>query len=465
MSTETEAMLEPTNMTEDRSVTRRILRGALTVGSLTLLVKVVGFTLSVVVASVFARGGAYEAFLLAMILPMLVSGIVGGAFHQAGLPIYVRLRNKEGALAADRLFRQCICVAMFVLLTVGGLLFFAGPWLIGMIAGDADPERLRIAVGLMRWLTPLYLLSTLPEMLPLVLHAEERFSVVSLAQAAVPLTTLGALLFYGSSRGVFPLVCGALVGSAIQGSVLLMAIRVTGHRFPWRLPLPNTAFRETVAQWLPAAGGMVFQQVTILVDQGMAAHLSQGSVASLAYAYRLIALPLGLATVSISTAILPVLADLAGRERWSGFWQSTARWMRAGLLAGILPAILLACISRPLIALIYQRGQFGVEDTLDVASVLVAYAGMIPFYIIGVVGVRALSILGLNRVILVISILNLITNIVGNLVFSRYLGVSGIALSTTVVYLISALIIVVTLIRRHQRVPTTDRMRSESAPK
>jgi putative peptidoglycan lipid II flippase len=200
-----------------------------------------------------------------------------------------------------------------------------------------------------------------------------------------------------------------------------------------------------------SAGGMVFQQVTVLVDQGMAAHLSPGSVASLAYAYRLIALPLGLATVSIGTAILPVLSDLAGRECWSGFWRSTSRWVRVGLLAGILPTILLASISRPLIKLIYQRGQFGAEDTLEVASVLVAYAGMIPFYIVGVIGVRAISILGLNRVILVVGIFNLITNIIGNLVLSHFLGVSGIALSTTVVYLISAVIIVGTLTRRRLR--------------
>jgi len=451
MTSGTESMQDPSTLTDDHSVTRRILRGTFTVGLLTLFVKTVGFGLSVVVASIYARGGAYEAFLLAMILPMLVAGIVGGAFRQACLPIYVRLRNQEGLLTADRLFRQCLQAAVLTLVALGVLLYFAGPFLISVIAGDADTERLRIAIGLMRWLTPLYLLSTLPEMLPLVLHADERFSVVSLAQAAVPLTTLGALVLYGSSRGVFPLVCGALVGSVIQGCVLLIAIRAAGHRFPLRLPLPQAAFRETVAQWLPAAGGMVFQQVTILVDQGMAAHLSPGNVASLAYAYRLIALPLGLATVSIGTAIFPVLSDLAGRERWAGFWRSTARWIRAGLLAGILPTILLASISRPLIKLIYQRGQFGADDTLEVASVLVAYAGMIPFYIVGVIGVRAISILGMNRVILVVGICNLFTNIVGNLVLSHYLGVSGIALSTTFVYLISALIIVGTLTRRRQR--------------
>ena len=38
-----------------------------------------------------------------------------------------------------------------------------------------------------------------------------------------------------------------------------------------------------------------------------------------------------------------------------------------------------------------------------------------------------------------ISVLNVVTNLVGNLVLSRFLGVPGIALSTSVVFLFSSI--------------------------
>ena len=82
---------------------------------------------------------------------------------------------------------------------------------------------------------------------------------------------------------------------------------------------------------------------------------------------------------------------------------------------------------------------------------MAGYAGMIPFYVVGVIGVRVISCLGLNRVIFVVGIINLITNVLGNIVLSRYYGVAGIALSTVGVYLLSALIIVGTLTLRWKR--------------
>jgi peptidoglycan biosynthesis protein MviN/MurJ (putative lipid II flippase) len=46
---------------------------------------------------------------------------------------------------------------------------------------------------------------------------------------------------------------------------------------------------------------------------------------------------------------------------------------------------------------------------------------------------------------MVISAINLITNIVGNYVFMSYLGVAGISLSTSVVYAISMSLIFLSL--------------------
>jgi putative peptidoglycan lipid II flippase len=202
---------------------------------------------------------------------------------------------------------------------------------------------------------------------------------------------------------------------------------------------------------MPAVGGLIFQQATTLVDQAMAAHLVAGSVAALSYAYRLIALPLSLATLSIGTAILPVLSDLASRDDWSGFWRNAARWIRLSLWGGLVPAAALFAIATPLVELAYERGSFGSSDTAVVGAVLGAYTGMIPFYVAGIVGVRAFSILGLNRLLLTLGAVNLVTNVAGNLILARWFGVIGIALATVAVYLISAILILARLNRERRR--------------
>jgi putative peptidoglycan lipid II flippase len=56
---------------------------------------------------------------------------------------------------------------------------------------------------------------------------------------------------------------------------------------------------------------------------------------------------------------------------------------------------------------------------------------------LGILGVRLLSSLGLNKIIMLISFLNLIVNIIGNFILMSYYGVAGIALSTSIVYIFS----------------------------
>jgi putative peptidoglycan lipid II flippase len=53
------------------------------------------------------------------------------------------------------------------------------------------------------------------------------------------------------------------------------------------------------------------------------------------------------------------------------------------------------------------------------------------------IGVRLLSALAKNSALMALSAINLLVNIIGNYVLMQFLGVAGIALSTSIVYAIS----------------------------
>ena len=62
--------------------------------------------------------------------------------------------------------------------------------------------------------------------------------------------------------------------------------------------------------------------------------------------------------------------------------------------------------------------------------------------------VQAVTARAGNVVLLAVGIVNLVVNVVGNIVLSRWFGVAGIALSTVCVYAISATILIGWLRRR-----------------
>ena len=104
--------------------------------------------------------------------------------------------------------------------------------------------------------------------------------------------------------------------------------------------------------------------------------------------------------------------------------------------------ILIYAFSDSIVNIIFQRGSFTTEDTAIVSPVQAYFAFQIPFYVAGIVVVRLISALRANHILMWGAAINLVVNIGFNILFIHYLGLKGIALSTSFVYLISFLFLV-----------------------
>jgi len=100
-----------------------------------------------------------------------------------------------------------------------------------------------------------------------------------------------------------------------------------------------------------------------------------------------------------------------------------------------------------LIGILFQRGAFTAADTKVVGRVLAFLALQIPFYLAAQLGVRFISALKRNSVLMVIAGINLVVNVIFNLILMKYEGVAGIALSTSLVYLVSCALIYASIVK------------------
>jgi putative peptidoglycan lipid II flippase len=87
--------------------------------------------------------------------------------------------------------------------------------------------------------------------------------------------------------------------------------------------------------------------------------------------------------------------------------------------------------------LLFERGAFTPDATEAVSRVQMWLLLQIPFYVVVMLGPRVLSALDANATLLRISVLNVVVNIVGNYLLMRQFGVSGIAMATSLMYLIA----------------------------
>src|SRR5262249_19740756 len=97
----------------------------------------------------------------------------------------------------------------------------------------------------------------------------------------------------------------------------------------------------------------------------------------------------------------------------------------------------LVIYSRPLVALLYQHGAFTAGDTALVSSVQIMCVLQVPFYALSMLFVRLISALRLNRIFIWGNILSVVLNAGLDIVLMRTMGVAGIALATTLWYVVS----------------------------
>ncbi|MGA9774281.1 MAG: lipid II flippase MurJ [Blastocatellia bacterium] len=422
------------NVWSEVSANRRIFAAMMTVGALTCVVKFASTLKEVVVAHQFGVGDALDAFLIAFLLPSVAVNIVAGSFNAALIPTYIQVREQEGKEAAHKLFSSVMVWSAALLLALSIVMGLAAPWALGILGSGFSAEKLALTNKLFLILLPVLPLSGLFLTWAAVLNAGERFALVAITPAMTPLAVMIMISAFGSTWGIYSAAIAMLVGIAIEGFLLAAGLRRQGISPVPRWHGLSASTKQVMKQYAPMIAAGVLMNGTGLVDQAMAAMLGAGSVSVLNYGNKMTAAILGIGSIALSTAVLPQFSRMVAACDWSGVRHTLKTYLRLVLMATVPLALIFVLASRFLVGLLFERGLFTATDTGHVAPVQSLYMFQLPFYITGMLFVRLLSALKANYILMLGTCLSFALNIVLDYVLMNWIGVAGIALSTSIVY-------------------------------
>lgn len=425
------------------STNRRIFSGIVIVAVMTLMVKIISAAKEIVVADSFGTGEVLDAFLFAYLLPAFTINVLAGSFSSAMMPSYIQTRDKKGKEAANKLFSSLIFVGVFFLFVSAGVLAAVGPILLSLLGSGFNEQTMALTHSLFYWLLPIVVLTGSGHLFSSAINAGERFIVVALAPAITPIITVFALVIFVEQWGVFALAIGSVLGAGIELLLLITAAARKNIPVIPRWYGMTQELRTVVGQYTPMIAGAFIMSGTVLVDQSMAAMLEPGSVATLNYANKVVGMILGVGAMALGTAVLPHFSRLVGSGDWVDIRHTFKTYARLIMYISVPMTGVLFFLSQPIIELLFERGAFTVDDTHLVAQVQAYYFLQLPFYMLGMLGVRLISAVSKNKILMNIVVVSFSLNIVGNYLLMRFFGVSGIAISTTLVYVVSAAIILV----------------------
>ena len=419
------------------STNGRILRAAVTVAGLASFVKVASLAKEMLIARRFGAGDALDAFYVAVLLPGFLSGVIASSFNAAFLPTYIELRETAGRVAAQRLVSNVSALALVGLVAVCLLLGLSERWVLPLLGSGFQPDKLKLARLLFFVLLVSIVLGGLGSFWRSLLTAHDCFALTALAPIMNPLIILAVLLTVRNSWGIYAFTGGVILGELGELSISGSALRLRGIALFPRWHGFDGPIRHVLAQTVPVLAGALLLGCSTLIDQAMAAMLGAGSLSALNYSNKLLSVILSIGVTSLSVAILPSFSRLSAKEDWAAIRHVLVTYTGLIALVTVPLTIFLMIFSEPLVALFFKGGAFTSRDVHIVSQVQTLLCLQLPFCAISILYVNAICSFKRNHILMWGTGISVVTNLILNLVFMRLFGLPGIALSTSVVYLIS----------------------------
>lgn len=412
-----------------------LFRAMATVGSLTMVSRILGFIRDILTAAYLGAGPIADAFFVALKLPNFFRRVTAeGAFTVSFVPMFSGFEEKQGAKKALSFAAEAQAMMLALLIPFTILFVIVMPWMIAVITPGflSDPIRYDAAVALSRVTFPYILLISVVALYGGVLNAFGKFAAFAAAPAFFNLTLIAAIV--GLTPYTQTVGHAMAYGVTLSGVIQVLWMLLNCYRLDIKIPLQKPKMTEHIKKLFrlmgPAILGAGVVQINLFIDMILASFLPQGSISYLYYADRLYQLPLAVIGIAIGTALLPMLAKKLKARQAKKAGKLLHDAIQYGLALAIPAAIALALLAPLIMMVLFQRGAFDVQASEASAWALRAYVVGLPAYILVKIFSTAFYADQDTKTPVKCAAIATVFNTVLSIILIQYLSHIGIALAT-----------------------------------
>jgi putative peptidoglycan lipid II flippase len=320
-----------------------------------------------------------------------------------------------------------------VALSILGVLL--APLIVKVIApGFFDsPGKIPLTITLARIMFPYIFFIGLVALCMGILNVFGHFAAPALAPVLLNLAIICSVIFICPylSNPVMGLAIGVLIGGALQLGLQLPLMIRKGLILRPKGKLFHPGLKKIGALMPPIILGGAVYQVNVLVGGLLGSLLQEGSVSYLYFADRLVQFPLGIFAIAAATAVLPSLSRQAASNDVDALKNTFGYALRLIIFLTIPSMVGLIVLREPIVALLFQRGEFSSLATQLTAQALLYYAmGLGAFSAVKIVAATFFALKD-TRTPMVMALVSIGVNIVLGIILMRPLAHGGLALATS----------------------------------
>jgi len=376
----------------------QMLKSSGAMGTATLTSRVLGMVREMVYANFMGTSEVAGAFKFAFQIPNLFRRLLGeGALTVAFIPIF---KIKEKTAGEVEMWRAANSVISGLVVAAAAIIGLAMLGISLALSVHPFEENTRLMLQLLRLMFPYMLLVCLTAIFMGMLNARGHFFIPAMGTAVLNVVMIASVLFLAPHLGqtpdtqIFGLAIGVLLAGLAQAAFQLPNLRREGFRYEWVSPWRNDTVKEVVRKMVPGMMGVAAFQLNVVLTNLVAFRVDGQIVASFDYAVRLMELPQGVFGISLATYLLPTLSGLAAEKKYPEFRATLGQGLGYLIFVNLIASVLFVTLAEPIVRLIFERGQFGIDSTQRAALALACLSpGLLAFSMVNILA-RAFYALG-----------------------------------------------------------------------
>lgn len=344
------------------------MRGGLTIGAGIIAGNLIGFVRVALTAYLLGTHSRADSLAVAMGPLDALNSVAINTMVFAFVPM---LTERQGAdrtalfLKLNRWFAW-----LFSLLTLA--IVISAPWLISVLAPGLDPRYHQTSVTILRIAAFSIMAAGAAAINCALLYTDRRFAPFAFYQACLNVCTIAGALCLWRVLGVYGFAIGYTVGAWVQYGIVYFYARAGLETR--NLPASKVHWREILGRPLAVSLYAVSLALNIVFTRAWATHIGPGMAAALDYCMRGVGVPVAFLVSPVSNSLLPEIARLRSLRRLREAFHLIDRTLALAALAAVSGCGIALALRQPVIAILFQRGNFTAQSTFLVSTVFLGLA-------------------------------------------------------------------------------------------
>lgn len=411
---------------------------------LTIVSKFIGFGREIILSYFYGASNVSDAYIIALTIPTVIFAFIGRGISTAFIPMYNKVDKNLGPEEANKFTNNLSNVLLVVstVVVIFGMIFTEQ--IVRVFASGFEGSTLILATNFTRVsILGIYFTALINVFKP-YLQIKGNFAVPALI--GFPMNFCIILSIIISSRGNTMILAYGIVASVLAQFIFMVPFIVKkGFRYTPILNFKETHIKNMAYLALPVILGVAVNDINKIIDRTLASQIAEGGISALNYAARLNGFVQGIIVMSIATAMYPLISKMAAEDNISGLKKTLSEAI-SGISILVVPATVGAMVlTQPIVELLFGRGAFDIHAVAMTSNALF-------FYSIGMTGIGLRQVLSRpfyalqdTKTPVVNATIGVILNIILNIILSRYLGIGGLALATSISAIFTAILMLISL--------------------